>query len=97
MLELLGADRDGEEGTGRGQTRVYLREGYNSAGDPMTVHYTKQRNAADGDSTGGQCREALNYLINNCHGSNVDSRGGSVNWSTGDRYNVDPQTHNCNC
>ncbi|KAH7305769.1 hypothetical protein B0I35DRAFT_464509 [Stachybotrys elegans] len=83
--------------TPRGQTRVFLRDGFNSAGDPMTVHYTKQRNSNVEDGSGLECQDALHWLINNCRGGNADSRGGRVNWRTGDQYIVDRQTHNCNC
>ena len=63
----------------------------------MTVHYTKQRSVTMTDPLGGECLEAAYWLIDACHGNNQDSRGGSVNWRTGNRYSIDPQTHNCNC
>jgi hypothetical protein len=44
-----------------------------------------------------ECVNAEVWLIDNCHGKNQDSRGGWVTWSNGNRYGVDPQTHNCNC
>jgi len=63
----------------------------------MTVHYTKQRSISSTDPVGFECNNALTWLIDNCYGSSQDSRGGYVNWPSGNRYGVDPQTHNCNC
>ncbi|KAH6627333.1 hypothetical protein F5144DRAFT_593589 [Chaetomium tenue] len=82
--------------TALGLTRVYQRPGSNSAGDPMMIHYTKQRNINEGDLL-SECVNAEIWLIDNCRGNNQDSRGGFVTWSNGNRSGVDPQTHNCNC
>ncbi|EAQ88676.1 predicted protein [Chaetomium globosum CBS 148.51] len=96
LPSLPGANEDYVEDTALGQTRVYERPGFNSAGNPMTIHYTKQRNINEGDQL-SECVNAEIWLIDNCHGNNQDSRGGFVTWSNGNRYGVDPQTHNCNC
>jgi hypothetical protein len=63
----------------------------------VTVHYTKQCSTSTTDPIGLHCGAGETWLIDKCHGSNADSRGGYVNWIDGNRYGVDPQTHNCNC
>ena len=88
---------DGGGTTPIGQTRVYLRRGFNTGGDTMTVHYTKRRNSKAEDLLGNECNTAERWLIDNCHGDDMDSRGGWVTWTTSNLYGVDPQTDKCHC
>ncbi|KAK0622439.1 hypothetical protein B0T14DRAFT_601202 [Immersiella caudata] len=75
--------------TAVGFTRVHQRVGFNTAGDPMTVHYLHRCNVQEGPLTSiGNCLSALSRILEHCTGDNSETRGGRITWTTSNQYSI---------